>query len=77
VKVNNGAVIKYNYEPCVSVVNKSNIQSKTPSIVTLTRDSIKGKITLEYYYIYILRYEMGRKEILKTRIYNLFKPQNV
>jgi hypothetical protein len=38
--INDGAKIK-SYDLCVIiVVNKSNIQSKTPSRVTLTRDSM-------------------------------------
>jgi hypothetical protein len=30
----------WNYELCVKVVNKSNLQSKTPSVVTHRRDNI-------------------------------------
>jgi hypothetical protein len=45
VEINKGAIIKFNYELCVKVVNKCNIQSKTPSIVTRTYNniSVKGK----------------------------------
>jgi hypothetical protein len=41
VEISDGAVIKCNYESCVNVVNKPNIQSETPSRVTHTRDNIK------------------------------------
>jgi hypothetical protein len=40
VKISDGAKIKCNYELCGKVVNKSNIQSKTPSIVTHICDNI-------------------------------------
>jgi hypothetical protein len=40
VKINGGAVVKCNYELCVEVVNKSSIQSKTPSRVTLIHAKI-------------------------------------
>jgi hypothetical protein len=36
-----GVIIKCNYELCVKVVHKSNIQSKTQSRVTHMRDNIK------------------------------------
>jgi hypothetical protein len=39
-EISDGAVINCNYELCVKVVNKSNIQSKTPSRISLTRDNI-------------------------------------
>jgi hypothetical protein len=35
VEISDGVVIKYNYELCAEVANKSNIQSKTTSRVTL------------------------------------------
>jgi hypothetical protein len=34
VKISDGAKIKCNYELCGKMVSKSNLQSKTPSIVT-------------------------------------------
>jgi hypothetical protein len=40
VEISDGAVIKWNYELSVNIVNKSNIQSKTPSRVTHSRDNI-------------------------------------
>jgi hypothetical protein len=40
VEFGDGVVIKCSYKSCVKVLNKSNIQSKTPSIVTNTRDSM-------------------------------------
>jgi hypothetical protein len=40
VVISDVAVIKCNYELCSKVVNKSNLQSKTPSIATYTRDII-------------------------------------
>jgi hypothetical protein len=39
-KINDGTIIKYKHELFVKVVNKSNIQSKTPSRVALTHDKI-------------------------------------
>jgi hypothetical protein len=41
VEISDGAIIKCNDGVCVKVVNKSNIQSKTPSRVTPTRDNMK------------------------------------
>jgi hypothetical protein len=38
-EIGDGAIIKRNYELSVKVVNKSNLQSKTPSRVTHTRDN--------------------------------------
>jgi hypothetical protein len=35
VEISDGAIIKCNYELCVKVVNKSNIQSKTQSRVIM------------------------------------------
>jgi hypothetical protein len=35
-KISDGAIIGCSYELCVKVINKSNIQSKTPSRVTHT-----------------------------------------
>jgi hypothetical protein len=40
VKISDGAIIKCNYEVCVKMVNKSNIQSKPQSRVTLTRENM-------------------------------------
>jgi hypothetical protein len=40
VELSDGALIKCRHELCVKVVNKFNIQSKTPSRVTYTRDNI-------------------------------------
>jgi hypothetical protein len=34
-EINGGAIIKCSYESCVKVLNKFNIQSQNPSIVTL------------------------------------------
>jgi hypothetical protein len=62
VEISDGAIIKLNYELCVKVVNKSNIQPETPSIVTLSRgnmyireswfsqqnDSLLAKILVSY-----------------------------
>jgi hypothetical protein len=39
VEISDCARIKYNYELCLEVVNKTNIQSKTPSGVTHTSDN--------------------------------------
>jgi hypothetical protein len=39
VEVSNGAIIMCSHESCVEVVNKSNLQSKTPSRFILTRDN--------------------------------------
>jgi hypothetical protein len=36
-QISYGAIIKYNFKLCVQVVYKSNIQSKTPSIIALCR----------------------------------------
>jgi hypothetical protein len=44
VEIDDGAVIKCNYESCVKVVSKSNIQSKTPSEVTHTSDHIFSSV---------------------------------
>jgi hypothetical protein len=38
-EIGDSAIIKWNYELHIKVVNKSNIQSQTPSIVTHTRHS--------------------------------------
>jgi hypothetical protein len=40
VKISDGAIIKCNYGLCVELVNKSNIQTKTPSRVTQNCDNI-------------------------------------
>jgi hypothetical protein len=40
VEISDSGIIKRNYELCVKMVNKSNIQSKTPSRVSLTRGNI-------------------------------------
>jgi hypothetical protein len=45
--MNYGAVIKYIHELCFKVVDKSKLQSKTPSIVTLTSDNIKSWKNIE------------------------------
>jgi hypothetical protein len=42
-EISDGAIIKCNYKLCVKVVNKSNIQSKTPSRVTHTCDNLCQK----------------------------------
>jgi hypothetical protein len=39
VEISDGAVITYGYKSCVKMVNKSNLQTKTPQRVT-PRDSI-------------------------------------
>jgi hypothetical protein len=39
-KISDGAIIRCNYVFCVKVVNKSNIQTNTPSIVTPIRDNV-------------------------------------
>jgi hypothetical protein len=41
--ISDGIIIKCNYELCAEVVNKSNIQSKTPSRVTPTHNSGKKR----------------------------------
>jgi hypothetical protein len=43
VEIIDGAIIKCNYELCVKVANKSNVQSETPSRVIQTRESIFSK----------------------------------
>jgi hypothetical protein len=43
--MSDGAIIKCNHKSCVKVVNIFNIQSKTPYVVTLTRDNIYTLIT--------------------------------
>jgi hypothetical protein len=40
VEISDGAMIKCSHKSCVKVVNKSNLQSKTPFIVTHTHDNI-------------------------------------
>jgi hypothetical protein len=40
-EIGNSTIIKCHYELCVNVVIKSNIQSKTPLIVSTTRENIK------------------------------------
>jgi hypothetical protein len=43
------AIIKCSHESCAEVVNKSNIQSKTPPRVTLSHDNIyKGRYNSNY-----------------------------
>jgi hypothetical protein len=63
VEISDDAVSKCTYESCVKVVNKSNIQSKTPPRVTHTCDNTKdvtsvsisdplGHITVFNFYCY-------------------------
>jgi hypothetical protein len=40
VEISNGALIKCSHESCGKVVNKCNLQSKTPSISTPSGDSV-------------------------------------
>jgi hypothetical protein len=35
-EISDGAIIKYNYELCVKVVNKSNLQSKRVTLIHMT-----------------------------------------
>jgi hypothetical protein len=48
VEISDVAIIKCSHELRVKVVNKSNIRSKTPSRVTLTRDSINYRTRRNY-----------------------------
>jgi hypothetical protein len=49
VEIGDGTIIKCSHESCVKVINKSNVQFNTPSIVTLTRDNTKNLIALGHY----------------------------
>jgi hypothetical protein len=40
VEISGGAIMKYSYESCVKVVNKSNLKSKTAPRATSTLDNI-------------------------------------
>jgi hypothetical protein len=45
VEISDGVIIKWHHELYAKVVNKFNIQTKTPSRVIHTRDNIKMDIT--------------------------------
>jgi hypothetical protein len=70
VEINELAIIKCSYEPCGKVVNKSNIQSETPSGVTHTLDNMKAnhKQTIRLYmkcYFYVNQYKIATVRMLE------------
>jgi hypothetical protein len=47
-EISDGATIKCNYESCAKVINKCNIQSKTPAIYTPSRENILTVIPVQH-----------------------------
>jgi hypothetical protein len=67
-EISDGAIVKWNYELCVKVVNKFNIRPKTPSIVILSWDNI-----------YIRESSVGQKNyrlLAKRSVFNFKQGQN-
>jgi hypothetical protein len=67
VESSDGAVFVRSSELCAYVVNKSNIQSKTPSIVT---HMLSGNT-----YFYVAHYCYRKQKDIKTRDSGLYKAQ--